>query len=311
MRKLGLVVLSVILLAFVWLAFFPVGQRPDRSFDAGVAHPAYATQHPVVLFDQAHYNAHTMDGNFAPFARLLRNDGFELKKGRERFTTASLAGVDVLVIVNAAGGSNPKLFGFNLVPLRKGNREAPAFTADEIATVRRWVEGGGSLLLIADHYPFGSAASPLASAFGVTMHCGFAEAREYADPRDAGSIAFSRGNALLPDSPIANGRGQSERIEKVVSFTGQSFDAPNSIALLALPPTAVEFVPPAPDFKKQPAGPLQGAALTVGRGRVVVLGEAAMLTAQVDQGQRFGMNMPGIDNRQFALNVMHWLSRLL
>jgi len=25
----------------------------------------------------------------------------------------------------------------------------------------------------------------------------------------------------------------------------------------------------------------------------------------------FGMNVSGIDNRQFALNLMHWLSRLL
>jgi len=79
----------------------------------------------------------------------------------------------------------------------------------------------------------------------------------------------------------------------------------------ALPPSAIEFVPPPPKFKEQPAGPLQGAAMTVGRGRVVVLGEAAMLTAQVDGGQRFGMNLTGIDNRQFALNVMHWLSRLM
>ena len=311
MRKILIAVLAVILLAIGWLALFPVGQHADRSFDARVAHPANTTRHPVVVFDEGHHNAHGLSRNFAPFAKLLRSDGYELRKGRERFTPAALSGVDVLVIVNASGGSNPKLFGINLPFLRKGTREAPAFTADEIETVKRWVEAGGSLLLVADHYPFGSAASGLASAFGVTMHCGFAEAREYADPRDSGSIAFTRANALLPDSPIANGRGAAERIGRVVTFTGQSFDAPHAVPLLALPRTAVEFVPPPPDFKKQPAGPLQGAALTIGRGRVVVLGEAAMLTAQAEGGQRFGMNMTGIDNRQFALNVMHWLSRLI
>jgi len=43
-----------------------------------------------------------------------------------------------------------------------------------------------------------------------------------------------------------------------------------------------------------------------------VLGEAAMLTAQVAlRGFRFGMNVTGIDNRQLALNMMHWLSGLL
>jgi hypothetical protein len=45
----------------------------------------------------------------------------------------------------------------------------------------------------------------------------------------------------------------------------------------------------------------------------VVLGEAACLSAQLVAGGKkpFGMNVPGIDNRQLALNVMHWLSRLL
>jgi len=44
------------------------------------------------------------------------------------------------------------------------------------------------------------------------------------------------------------------------------------------------------------------------------MGEAAMLSAQVINGLsqlKFGMNRPGTDNRQLALNIMHWLSRLL
>lgn len=56
-----------------------------------------------------------------------------------------------------------------------------------------------------------------------------------------------------------------------------------------------------------------------GRGRVVVLGEAALLSAQViriEQGGqpqelKMGMNVPGNDDRQFALNLFHWLSGLL
>jgi hypothetical protein len=63
------------------------------------------------------------------------------------------------------------------------------------------------------------------------------------------------------------------------------------------------------------AGRAQGLALTVGSGRVVILGEAAMLTAQVvsipgRETMRMGMNVPGSDDQQFALNVLHWLSRL-
>jgi hypothetical protein len=59
----------------------------------------------------------------------------------------------------------------------------------------------------------------------------------------------------------------------------------------------------------------QGIAMTYGMGRVVVLGEAAILSAQVARfpdGReiKMGMNVPGNDNRRFALNVVHWLSRL-
>ena len=61
------------------------------------------------------------------------------------------------------------------------------------------------------------------------------------------------------------------------------------------------------------AGRAQGIAFRSGKGRVVVLGEAAALSAQVVglEGEKFGMNVPGLDNRQMALNIMHWLSGLL
>ena len=57
----------------------------------------------------------------------------------------------------------------------------------------------------------------------------------------------------------------------------------------------------------------QGIAVQFGKGRLVVLGEAAMLTAQLDGKTKkpFGMNVQGIDNRQLALNIVHWLSGIL
>jgi hypothetical protein len=78
--------------------------------------------------------------------------------------------------------------------------------------------------------------------------------------------------------------------------------------LLRLPDSAVEYVPSGSQLAPVRAGREQGLALTWGRGRLVVLGEAAMLTAQIARGAKFGMNSPGNDNRQLALNIMHWLS---
>jgi hypothetical protein len=65
------------------------------------------------------------------------------------------------------------------------------------------------------------------------------------------------------------------------------------------------------EMVEQKAGEVQGLAFERGAGRVVVLGEAAILTAQVARHERFGMSSPGCDNRQFALNVVHWLTHEL
>ncbi len=62
------------------------------------------------------------------------------------------------------------------------------------------------------------------------------------------------------------------------------------------------------------AGWLHGATRRLGQGRLVILGEAAMCTAQRSgRDQRpLGMNHPeAAQNPQFCVNVVHWLSGLL
>lgn len=67
------------------------------------------------------------------------------------------------------------------------------------------------------------------------------------------------------------------------------------------------------------AGRAEGIAMRFGKGRIVIFGEAGLFSAQIvrlgygDQRleMKFGMNVSGNDNRQFALNVLHWLSGLL
>lgn len=62
-------------------------------------------------------------------------------------------------------------------------------------------------------------------------------------------------------------------------------------------------------------GMLQGAALQLGRGRIVAAAEAAMVSAQRAGPQgagRMGFNEPTApQNAQFVLNVLHWLSGAL
>jgi|GEM_PF-394917 len=272
-------------------------QQADPNFDTSVARPAYTKKHPKVLFDEAHNNVHTVSGLYKPFTDLIVNDGFTVTPNKEKFSAAALTGYDVLVIVNASGP--------------RGRRSDPAFTPEECDAVREWVSAGGSLLFIADHAPMGAAVEILAERFGVGMSKAYTDDVSSKD-KVLGDIVFTRDNKLLADIPITRGRNSQERISTVVTFTGQSLKGPaGSTAILTLPATAVDTFPQ--DKTSVPAaGRTQGLAMRVDKGRVVVLGEAGMLTAQIDNGGRiFGMNYPGTDNKQFALNIMHWLTGLL
>lgn len=108
----------------------------------------------------------------------------------------------------------------------------PAFTASGIGAIRGWVESGGSLLLIADHAPFGESASGLAEALGVVMHRGFVEVPgEPSDP-----LLFAGENGRLGDHPILTGDSAGTGISRVETYTGQSLDGPTDASvLLALP----------------------------------------------------------------------------
>jgi hypothetical protein len=298
-----------ILLAYAYNS----SQHEDHGWDIVLTSITYRENHPRVVIDRAHHNAHTARGRYRPFAEMLRMDGCKVKNGVHRFSAGSLKKTDLLVIVNAAGAAHPSLVGINLPLPQHGEREDDAFSAAEIEAVRTWVENGGSLLLIADHSPYGAASAALAQAFGVHMHQGFTEIpNEKSDPME-----FSRANRRLPDHAIISGGDSTSSVNVVYTFTGQSLDGPaHATTLLALPAHAIEYVPEhggegRVEMKEEKAGSAQGLAFDYGKGRVVILGEAAMLTAQVYKDDHFGMNTPGCDNQRFALNVVHWLLRTI
>lgn len=114
-------------------------------------------------------------------------------------------------------------------------------------------------------------------------------------------LVFSLDNKLLVDHPVTRGREKSERIARIVTFTGQSLKGPEgSVAFLKLSDTAMDRQPPARDAKPvtldrlpngqqlppgvvvqgrpavpavSAAGRAQATAFQFGKGRVVVLGE--------------------------------------
>lgn len=295
-------------------------QVGDPDFDAGVHLPAYPTHHPKVFFDEGHFNVHKTGGRYKPFVDLIRNDGYEVAPISKRLDAESLAGADILVIANALGFRGSLQQVANLLGLEgKLHLSGSAFSAEECDAVRDWVRQGGALLLIADHAPAGEAAGELSRRFGVEMTYWYAEDGEnHEADTNWGFLIFTEENGLLTDHPIKRGRNEEERVRRVITFTGQSLKPPaGGASILKTSKTAREYPKRrSADWGFRPAPDLaQCVALEFGRGRVVILGEAAAMTAQKSCiGNRtfhFGMTWPGYDNRQFALNIMHWLSRLI
>lgn len=295
MTRISLIVLAALALTTPACA----QQRPDPNADLSVAAPAWPTgAGPRVAIDGGHVNFHTYEGGYGPFSGVLAHDGFRVEGLSTPLTAENLAPFAVLVIANPLNAVNGN-----------GNWSLPtpsAYTPAEIAAVKTWVEGGGSLLLIADHMPFAGAAHDLAAAFGVTFENAFAIEGQ-------GPESFTRENARMHADIL------TDRVDHVLSFTGSSFTAPAATPVLTLD-AGFRIITPqvAWRFDGQPTRPatrtdLRLARMEIGRGRVVIGGEAAMFTAQIagPQGRiRMGMNAPGAEqNKAMALNVMHWLAR--
>jgi uncharacterized protein (DUF2249 family) len=280
-------------------------QVADTSFKPPIPNPAYQSgRGPVVLLDEAHFNFHTADGRYQPFADLLRRDGYVVKSSRLQFSQATLGTGQILVIANALAERNRSDWSLPT---------PSAFSDEEVGAVRDWVRGGGSLMLIADHMPFPGAAEKLALALGVRFSNGYA-----IDEKAKGPMLFKLSDGSLKDHQITRGRADAEKVESVATFTGSAFQVEGDAhPLLILGPSVVSFMTSVAGqiTDKTPRtsvkGWYQGAVMRFGKGRVAVFGEAAMFSAQVAGPNRnpMGMNAPiAARNPQFLLNVMHWLS---
>ena len=279
-------------------------QVADESFNYEIKHPAYQREKgSVITLDEAHFNFHTLKGRYAAFGRVLQNDGYIMKSSLVPFTLSSLSGTKVLVIANAL----PDTLEWKL-PAR------PAFTKEEVTALHKWVSEGGSLFLIADHMPFPGAVAPIAESFGFNLINGFAFRK------DKKPEFFSRKRGTLAVNVITNGRNGDERIDSIKVFTGEAFVPPPGATVISrlddnyqvlMPNIAWEFDDKTPSISGRNL--VNGAFMEYGKGRIVVMGEAAMFSAQISgEKNKMGMNDPDAkQNPQFLLNIIHWLDRKL
>lgn len=276
----------------------------------------------VVLVDEAHNNYHTAEGRFRPFADMLKQNNYNIQSNKATFDSDVLSQCEVLVIANALADQNINNWALPT---------PSAFTNEEIESVRKWVEEGGSLLLIADHMPFPGCAEDLAAVFGITFNNGFAyDILDLQEPfwcLNGNQIQiFSRSDGGLVDHSITNGPNVDEKVDHVATFTGQAFQGDQDTQpLMVFGPTVMSMAPDvAWEFSGIPNisvdGWYQGAVKEYGNGRAAFFGEAAMFTRQTcsywsgpnEIVLPMGMNAPQADqNAQFVLNLFLWLTNSL
>jgi hypothetical protein len=284
-------------------------QLPDIEFSYANDAPAFATESGPKILLSTRNSDYAERGSMDPLGALAKSDGFKVVRLDGPLTGVAAEPGAILVIANAF------LKSFKEFPAMT---PPSAFDAQEIEAVRNWVEAGGSLLLLADHAPFGGGSSELARAFGFEFlngHTAQTEAANIGDRRV--NITFTPDNGLAVTHPIANGRTGRQKITRYQAFGGQSFIPPGeAMPLLTIPKgwSAIFTYRLEAEIRSamriDASGMSQGATLEYGKGRVAVFAEAGGFSAQVIDGeQKFGFNTPeGAANPEFILATLRWLA---
>lgn len=144
----------------------------------------------------------------------------------------------------------------------------------EAAALAAWVEAGGRLLVVADHAPYPANLAPLANALGFTFG-----ADVVAPAGCAGDVSGDCGRYTFRDSGVVTYSG-------VAVYGGTPF---------------LIFGDDAEVAGASAAGLAQGALAQLGAGRVIVLGEARVLSASSHGGIQVEAN------RDLLVAIFTWL----
>lgn len=289
--------------------------RSDNRLAASASRaPAYPLgKGPVVLWDVGHHNfARDADPKiFEALRAWISRDGYVVRPYDGRFDEAILCEADIVVIRKP------------LAAVKWDLPTSSAFSDSEIEALLTWVAAGGALLLITEHMPFGGAVEELASAFDIRVINAFAVDAvpighlPWQSVDSASDFVFRRTDGSLPSHPVTNGRGDTERIDSMVTDGGTAFRfPPDAQSLLTLPPSAIALLPQVTwefpeNTPRQPiSGWSQGGVMLFRLGRLAIFGDAF----SVWPPELIEPSTPderGKQHPQFTLNLFHWLSRLL
>jgi len=287
----------------LWTSDGVAQQVIDENFNFLISAPMYKKgDGPLILFDEGHNNASTLKGAYSAFGRLLQDDGYNVESSKENVSLDLLKKGQIFVSVNAMYDMED----WNL-PARS------AFSQEEINALTSWVAEGGSLFLITDHMPCGAAVNDLAGRFGINVINGFAFRN------DGLPEVFSKQRKTLLTNEITS--PADKEIDSIMCWGGTGFIVPSNAHVISvlgneysiyLPQQVSQIKRPLPDTIPHISGRglVNGAYLKFGKGRIVIFGDGAPFSAQLQgiKSEKRGMNHPmATQNAQFLLNIVHWL----
>ena len=274
----------------------------DPSFDSKVLQPFYKNaQGPKVFIDGGHHNFFIQRSLMNPFIDLVKSDGYNPQIDSLPITKKHLSTYDIVVL-------NPAYpFDYGT---KKELGDLKAYSKEEIDHVYNYVNKGGSLLILTEKSPMINAMEPLLNKFGITATYGTIADTLHQDKQFGKNVIhYSKENGMLTvNHPILKGRNASEEINHIVMITGSAFKGKDYINIL--PTSSAAQMGNAGVFTPVEQGSSVGLAGKVGKGKLVILSDTEIFIAMLfgKDKVKVGMQMPNYDLKQFALNIMHWLS---
>ena len=279
----------------------------DSTFTYEVKSPAYDfNTGPVILIDEFHNNDMSIKNRMFPLIKVLKDDGYRIKPLKESISSSSLAQSKLLVIIGALHGANVD------------NWKLPtpdALSDEEVIELMHWIHQGGNLLLVADHMPFPGAVKNLTHQLGVEWYNGFV-----IDSINWGMSVFSKRDNTLNQHEFLNGRAEFEQVNWVATYYGSGFKIKDSsiVGLFSFNNKDIVSYQTVKAWEMGPNTPIipsdklyQAAIMNKGRGKVALIGEASLFSAQLvgKDENPVGINFQNDhQNLQFVLNLFHWLS---
>ena len=201
------------------------------------------------------------------------------------------------------------------------NSQTRALSKNEIVALKRWINDGGSLLLVVGHFPNGEGAIGLMKALGVEYHNGYANYPGLPGEKQdqlCSHFTMSRENNLLTSNPVlALDNPAMLPVNRVKYLCGGAvYRKPGDVILDMPAGTNIYYRNKHNgdlEMRESSGQPLAGMiGFSYGKGRIVVAADQGIFRnlIKVFDGKRVyvTINDPQADNAALFVNTMRWLA---